>query len=84
MIPYYYLDEIHLGPLVLHFWGIMVALGFLVGLYTSYFFVKKNNFKTDYIFDLGFWVILSSMLGARIFHILFYNLSFFTKSLAYI
>lgn len=80
MIPYVFLDEIIIGPITLHFWGIMVALGFLVGLYANYFFAKKDDFNTDYIFDLGFWVILSSIIGARLFHVLFYNLEYYINN----
>jgi phosphatidylglycerol:prolipoprotein diacylglycerol transferase len=78
MLPYIVIDKIDLGFITLRFWGIMVSLGFLIGILASRYLAKQKNIKLD-IFDIGIWVILFSMIFGRLFHILFYNFDYYYK-----
>lgn len=69
MIPY----EPHpvlfeLGPLTLYTYGLMVAIGFLAGLYLLKFNLKKQNRDENLAYDLVFWAVISGILGARLFY----------------
>ena len=80
MIPYIFIDEIKIGFLTLHFWGIMVSLGFIVSIFVNSYFAKKRGFSKEHIFDLSFWIIICSLLGGRLFHIIFYDLGYYLNA----
>lgn len=79
MIPYFQLTSINLGPVVVQFWGLLVALGIVVALIVSYFEAKKKGLEYKKIIDLAFWVIISALVFARLFH-LFYEPGFYFES----
>lgn len=61
----------------IYFFGVMIALGILAGIFISYKEVKRKVLETDTVFDLAIYGIGSAILGARLFYILFYNLSYY-------
>lgn len=77
MIPYFSFQSISFGGITIQVWGTFVALGLLVGMWASARFAKRNGLKAEYIYDAAFWIFLSAFIGARIVHILFYDLSFY-------
>jgi len=50
--------------------GLMAALGFLAGTLTSILLAKKEKISSDSMLDLSFYVILSSLIGARFFYVI--------------
>ncbi|MFH0952494.1 MAG: prolipoprotein diacylglyceryl transferase [Patescibacteria group bacterium] len=70
MIPYFELTTINIGPLDIQFWGLMVALGFLVGILFLVHYSQKQGIASSKILDLGLWVILSSIVGSRLFYVI--------------
>jgi phosphatidylglycerol:prolipoprotein diacylglycerol transferase len=68
---------LHIFGLEIYWYGITYVLGFLFG----FWFVKKyNNIKgltNETIDDICFYVILFSVLGGRIFEILFYQIEYY-------
>jgi phosphatidylglycerol:prolipoprotein diacylglycerol transferase len=65
-------DFIHLGPLDIHTYGVLVACGFMVGLWVAARRAAREGFKPEQVTDLGVWLILSGMLGGKLFHIIFF------------
>lgn len=60
-----------LGPLQIHSFGTMVALGVLLSLYLMTRQAKRDGFPPhDQVFDDVFVVILSGFIGARIYYII--------------
>jgi phosphatidylglycerol:prolipoprotein diacylglycerol transferase len=57
------------GPLTVHSYGVMMALGFLSGL-ASWLWVARRDGR-DYRFcsDLLFWIMLAGILGARLAYV---------------
>ncbi|MDY0132501.1 MAG: prolipoprotein diacylglyceryl transferase [Desulforegulaceae bacterium] len=53
---------------VIHTYGIMAALGFLFAIMVSGFLAKKENIKKNEISDLAVYIILSAIIGARVFY----------------
>jgi phosphatidylglycerol---prolipoprotein diacylglyceryl transferase len=60
------------GPLTIHWYGILVAAGFLVGLWTASRRGLRDNVAPETIIDLGPWLILGAIIGARTLFVLSY------------
>lgn len=69
-----------IGSFEIRTWGVLVLLGFLAGMEITYQLGKKEGIKRDVIYDLGFYVIIASLIGARVFYIL-YNFHEFKNDL---
>jgi len=65
-------DFIHIGPLDIHMYGVLVAIGFMGGLWVAARRAPSEGIKPDQIADLGVWLIISGMLGGKLFHIIFF------------
>ncbi|EEF58146.1 prolipoprotein diacylglyceryl transferase [Pedosphaera parvula] len=61
-----------LGPLTVHWYGVLVALGFLSGLWTAARRGRRDGISAENIYDLGPWLILGSILGARTLYVISY------------
>ncbi len=71
MIPYFEFTTIQLGPIPLQVWGLMVALGILVGAKVATVLAKRRGQDEKLIWDLSFWVIIGAFVFARIFHVFY-------------
>lgn len=62
---------LQIGPLSLRWYGLFMSLSILIALLLSFHIGKKYlNIKKELIFDLAFWLILTGLLGARIYDVL--------------
>ena len=61
-----------LGPFTVHWYGILVAAGFLAGLWTASRRGMRDGLAPERILDFGPWLILGSILGARILYVISY------------
>jgi len=68
-----------LGPLTIHTYGVLVAAGFLLGLGLAVRQAKKEGIPPDKIVDLGFYILLSALIGSRLLYILI-NASHYLKN----
>ncbi len=73
MIPYIHASTIALGPLTIHVWGFFVALAFVVGIFIARRMVRNRGLEVDHIMHMAGWVILATFVGARLFHVFFYD-----------
>ena len=79
MIPYPLIDPeiLHIGPLVIRWYGVMYLIGFAA----SYFLVKEQIKKrglplsSDFLESLFTYIILGLVIGARLGYVLFYDLT---------
>lgn len=60
-----------LGPFALRWYGLLIALSVLIGLNLSNFLANKRNLKPGLINDLLPVLILTSVIGARIYYVAF-------------
>ena len=77
MIPWIESHTYFLGPLRLQTWGTFVAIGFLVGAFIAARRAKKKGLNQAYVWDLAFWAFLAAVVGARLFHVLFYEPTYY-------
>lgn len=58
-----------IGKLSLHTYGFLVAMGFLAGILIAQREAKRLGEDPDKIMDLSFYVMISAILGSRLFYI---------------
>jgi phosphatidylglycerol---prolipoprotein diacylglyceryl transferase len=65
---------LHLGSLEIRWYGLVYVLGFFLTIWWMQYLVNKGklNLENDDVWDLGFYLILGTIVGARIFMI-FWN-----------
>jgi len=61
---------IHFGPFALHTYGLFVATGFLLGIAWSMREARLRGLDPNLLSDLGFYIILGAILGARLLYVL--------------
>jgi phosphatidylglycerol---prolipoprotein diacylglyceryl transferase len=65
-------ELIRLGPLDIHTYGLFVAIGFVVGLAVAARRARHEGIDPEKITDFGMWLVISGMLGGKLFHIIFF------------
>ncbi|MCX7867823.1 prolipoprotein diacylglyceryl transferase [Limisphaera sp. VF-2] len=63
---------IQIGPLTIHWYGVLVALGFLVGLWNAARRAPRAGLPGEAVADLGPWLILGAVVGARLWYVASY------------
>lgn len=69
MIPNLHWMTINLGIITLQVWGLFVGLGIATALFFAKREAEQRGLKGEVIIDMGFWIILASMLGSRVFFV---------------
>jgi phosphatidylglycerol:prolipoprotein diacylglycerol transferase len=59
-----------IGPFALHTYGLFVAAGFLLGIAWSMREARARGLNPDIVSDLGFYIILGAIIGARVLYVL--------------
>lgn len=60
----------HIGPKPIYWYGVMTAVGFLAAVIHWNWLAHKEKKPAGYGSDLGFWVMFSGIIGARLAYIL--------------
>jgi phosphatidylglycerol---prolipoprotein diacylglyceryl transferase len=60
----------HLGSLTITWYGVMVALGFLTGLWTASRRGVRDGIASEQILDLGPWLIIGAIVGSRLLYVI--------------
>jgi phosphatidylglycerol:prolipoprotein diacylglycerol transferase len=70
-----------LGPLKVHWYGIMYLIGFAIAWFLARWRAKQpgSTWKPNDVDDLIFYAMLGVILGGRVGYVLFYGLSFWAK-----
>lgn len=83
MIPYPNIDPvaISLGPVQIHWYGLMYLCAFAQALWLGTYRAKRSNglWNAEQISDLGFYCFVGVVLGGRMGYVLFYNFGYFLQ-----
>ena len=60
-----------LGPLEIHWYGIIIAAGMLLGFYLADREANRRGLPEGMFMDLMFYIIIFSILGARLYYVIF-------------
>jgi phosphatidylglycerol:prolipoprotein diacylglycerol transferase len=77
MIPYFTSQSYFLFGIRFQTWGTFVAAGYLVGTFIAWKRAKRLGLDQKIILDLAFWIFVWSLIGARLFDVIFYEPSYF-------
>lgn len=61
-----------IGPIPIHSYGLMIVIGFLSGLWLAIYRGKKRGIDKEIFMDLGFYLLLSAMFGAKLLHVIIF------------
>jgi phosphatidylglycerol:prolipoprotein diacylglycerol transferase len=60
-----------IGPIVIRWYGILMATSIVVGLWLGYRQAKREGLPADDIVSVGQWAILAGLVGARVYEVVF-------------
>lgn len=69
-----------LGPIRIHWYGIMVAVGVLAGLWTSLARARRTGLPTQPLVDMAPWVVIGGLIGARALFVVMFWREFFAEA----
>ncbi|MGH7939509.1 MAG: prolipoprotein diacylglyceryl transferase [Limisphaerales bacterium] len=62
----------HHGFVTIHWYGVMIALAFVAGLSTATLRARRENISAERIGDVVLWLMVGSILGARVVYVTTY------------
>jgi phosphatidylglycerol---prolipoprotein diacylglyceryl transferase len=62
---------LEIGPLVLRWYGLLIASAVLIGVTLSQYLAKRRGVDPDLLGDLAIWLVISAIPAARIYYVLF-------------
>lgn len=77
MLPYLSSETYSLFGLTFRTWGTFVALGYAFGTYVAYRRARRKGLDGQRVLDLSFWIFVAAFVGARAFHVLFHEPSYY-------
>lgn len=63
-------DLFSIGPLTVHSYGLMIALGILVCVFMGMYRARKYGYKDEAVLDIAIFGILSGFVGAKLLYVL--------------
>lgn len=61
-----------IGSLTIHWYGVLVAMGFFAGLWTASRRARLVGITAEQVFDIGPWLIVGGIAGGRILYVISY------------
>jgi len=68
---------LHFGSVQVHWYGILFATGLLIAYFLGEWTFKKEGVDTKLLDPLFFYIVIGIVIGARLFHVLFYDPIYF-------
>lgn len=73
-------EALKLGPLSIHWYGILIAIAFLVGIFICSKVARDKGENPESFMDLAPLVLISAIVGARIYYVIF-NWAYYSDNL---
>jgi len=68
-----------IGPIKLHWYGLLFALGLLGGYQIAEYMFKREGKDIKLLEPLFLYIVIGMVVGSRLAHVLFYDFSYFSK-----
>jgi len=59
-----------IGPITLHSYGLMVAIGLSLAIFMAWRRAPKEGLDPEQLLDLGFWLVAAGLAGGRLLYVL--------------
>lgn len=69
-----------LGPFSVRWYGFLFASGFLIGYYIGERMLRSENVNQKWIDSVFFYIIIATVIGARLGHVLFYGWDYYSQN----
>lgn len=69
-----------LGNFSMRWYGLLFAAGFLIGYYIAEKMLKSENVEEKWIDSLFFYMIIATVVGARLGHVIFYGWDYYSQN----
>jgi len=69
-----------IGPFTIYSYGMMVAIAFLFGIFIAKYEAVRKKINPDLLYDLSFYLLVGSIIGARVYYIFFFDLKSFLEN----
>lgn len=69
-----------IGLLSIRWYGLLFATGFLIGYYIGEKMLKSENVSQKWIDSLFFYIIIATVVGARLGHVFFYSWDYYSQN----
>lgn len=63
-------SSFNIGPLTIHFYGILIMIGALAAAFLAAGQAKRRGIDADAVWDMFPWLIIGGIIGARLWHVL--------------
>ncbi len=60
---------ISVGPFAVHWYGLLIVTGIMLGALAAAFLAKRAGENPDYIWDMLLMVVVLAVIGARVYHV---------------
>ena len=70
----------NLGPLSIRWYGLLFATGFLIGYYIGEKMFRSEGVPQKWIDSLFFYIIIATIIGARLGHVFFYGWDYYSQN----
>lgn len=70
----------NLGPLSIRWYGLLFASGFLIGYYVGEKMLKSEKVNEKWFDSLFFYLIIATIVGARLGHVFFYGWEYYSQN----
>lgn len=64
-------DIVHLGPLTLRWYGLLIASAVLIGVALSQYLAKKRGVDPEKVGDMVIWLVIAAIPCARLYYVAF-------------
>ena len=62
-------DGFQLGPVYIHFYGVIIMVGALAGAWLAAYQVQRRGDDPELVWDGLFWLVIAGIIGARLWHV---------------
>jgi len=69
-----------LGPFSVRWYGFLFASGFLIGYYIGERMLRSENVNQKWIDSVFFYIIIATIVGARLGHVFFYGWDYYSQN----
>ena len=67
------------SPITVRWYGLMFAIGFLIGYEIVYRIFKHEGAPENWLAPLFFYVVIATIVGARLGHVFFYDWAYYSQ-----